>query len=243
MKLSVKILKQVGACQDGIDFVVRNKLEGIDTSQIRGDYNCYKVWINILMCEIKVDGNGNLVYRRYNGENVNEYMYNENNLLVLKTCNGEPDERFYYGADNKLIQKEEVGVDLINYHYRHDGTLKYRESREGWRDYYDKRGNLVASDEPGGSWVNYQYDKNNRLIERRADTGYWKRFSYDDKGNLICRLSSHGPPVHYEYDDRGNMTKRIFEDDITLYSYEYYPCGMLHTIHDGRGELILEVKR
>ncbi|WPJ50227.1 hypothetical protein ACQ27_gp352 [Klebsiella phage K64-1] len=49
MKLTLAVLKHVGACKSGIDFFVRNNLEGFPIDKIhevKGSYSNYLTWIN-----------------------------------------------------------------------------------------------------------------------------------------------------------------------------------------------------
>lgn len=64
--LTLKFLKTHEACEDGVDFVKRNKLIGFPLSmidQVEGDYNRFVLWLkNIMPVSCEYDSNGNEIH-------------------------------------------------------------------------------------------------------------------------------------------------------------------------------------
>ena len=86
--LTIKLLKDLDACQEGIDLVKNSNLEGFPLNrlgEVKGDYEDFVTWLKdkLEYIEIEYDTNGNIISKKeldYNG-NVKwsyEYSYDEN---------------------------------------------------------------------------------------------------------------------------------------------------------------------
>ncbi len=103
--LTLKLLKQLNACQEGIDFVVRNKLEGLPLEVI---YNLIGNFGHLrwLQCHknIKLDANGNMIqYTLYSG-NITSFVYDDRNNTIQHTFTDGDVESWVYDDCNNMIQ-------------------------------------------------------------------------------------------------------------------------------------------
>jgi YD repeat-containing protein len=212
MKLSVKLLKQFKACQDGIDFVVRNKLIGLDVSHIpslRTDNNKFVKWFTSVLKNTVVNFSEDMFHYTDPTDSSLDHIikFNENGDMIYKHMyNQEPpiEEHRFYDNDGKLIREEMSNGFSAIYSY-------------------DERGNKVSYTNTEGESILYQYDKNNNLIYENDSNELIKWNTYDERGNLVLStvhddFDDHVEVfhLHYFYDDRNNL---IHFMDVNRFEY------------------------
>jgi len=87
MKITKDLLKKLNACKGGIDFMVRNNLEGYDWDKIdaiEGDYKSFISWLRGFKDLKFVDNQ--LTYKGSNGYS-REYTYERKNGYFIVTEN------------------------------------------------------------------------------------------------------------------------------------------------------------
>ena len=107
MRITKKILKKLNACQDGIDFMVRNNLEGYDWDKIdaiEGDYKSFISWLRGFKNLKFVDDK--LTYKNSYGRS-KEFTYDEKgNKLTYKNSSGFSEEYTYERKNGYFIVTE-----------------------------------------------------------------------------------------------------------------------------------------
>lgn len=192
--LSIETLKRHHACEEGILFVQRNKLEGFPISrldEISGDYNRFVYWLeNLPVCEY--DDNGNVTIATYKSIKA-KYFYDDNNNTIKKEIiplyrSVEPYEYIYeYDSQNRLIKG--ISSNCVS-HYK-----------------YDCRNNVIQFVYDNDDPINYKYDSQDRLIKEIAPQGPTVEYFYDDHSN-ITKITVSGTKFaawDYEYSPDGHL--------------------------------------
>jgi YD repeat-containing protein len=169
MFITKKLLETHKACKNGINFFNTYFPNGIDTDKIKvnGDYNLYWSFIKYLP-EIKVDNNGNVIWKKYPCGDIYEYKYdNNNNKIWEKDPNGHIYEYKYDNNNNKIWEKYPNG-DIWEYEY--DSNNKIWQKYPGgniWEAKYDKNNNLIWKKDPNGKIIEWKFTvgSDNRLKE------------------------------------------------------------------------------
>jgi len=209
-RITKKILIDLGACESGIKFFERNKLEGFPVellNRVEGDYNWYMSWIREnINCEIEYDEKDNLIYKRYPNGDEYYYKYDERDNLIHEK-NPDGDEYFYeYDERDNLIHEKNPDGDEYFYEY-------------------DERNNLIHEKYPNGDEYFYEYDERDNLIHEKNPDGDEYQYKYDERNNLIYENYSDGSESHYKceyYSDRqlkrlNNLVIPYFEKEIQVW--------------------------
>lgn len=215
MKLSVKLLKQFKACNDGIDFVVRNKLIGLDVSLIpslRTDNNKFVKWFSSVIKNTVVNSTEDMFhYTDPNDPSLNHIMkFNENGDIIYKHMyNQDPpaEHHFIYNQDGKIVREDNSNGFSAIYTY-------------------DQHGNQISYKNTEGDSIIRQFDKNNNEIYSNDSNEVIKWNTYDERNNLVL-CTTHEDfeneinvmHSHYYYDDRNNLIH--YSDGILEYWQEF----------------------
>ena len=186
MIITEKWLKQRHACQDGIDFVVRNKIVPFDYDKIKitGDYECYFEWLNFtIKCKNEFDKNGNMIMQTYPNGAMFAYKYDNNNKLIKETNSIEYSTIYEYDKDN-VVKKVHLS-----------GKMDPNGDVDIYK--YNKNNNLIQISYPNGDIDTFEYDKNNNLIKKIGDDGTIT--IYNEKGNLVRKIYHDRSVYNYEY--------------------------------------------
>ena len=146
--ITVKFLKQFGACESGIKFFEMNKLERFPIElldQVVGDYCGFVDWIKYkLKDQFYVDKNGNLIRIE------NSYGYWKN---------------LEYDSNNNLIRTEDSSGCWKNMEYDSNNNLIRTENSSGcWKNMeYDSNNNLIKTETSSGYWEMYEYYDDGQL--------------------------------------------------------------------------------
>lgn len=210
--LTEKWLKTHNACQDGIDFAIRNNLIGFPfhlLEQIKGDINNFISWIKVHRHDIiLLDSNLNASYKKaHRSSKECWYTYDDNeNLIHEKNSNGF-NRKYSYDNNNNVIHI--IHEHMIPENKNNDYTF------EIW----------------------YEYDENNNLIYQYTSDDYKLWFEYDSNNNLIHSYNSHGlDEKWFEYDIYHNMVyKKTKEYSDSEPAQEWYTYDDHHNILTGRG--------
>jgi YD repeat-containing protein len=151
MFITKKLLEKLDACKEGINFFNAYFPDGVDTDKIKvtGDYNDYWYFIKNLP-EIKVDNNGNVIWKKYPDGDIWEAKYDDNNNIIWeKYPSGRIYEYKYDDNGNKIWEKYPCGR-ITEWEYK-----------------YDDNNNMIWEKDPNGSIWRWSFTvgENNRLKE------------------------------------------------------------------------------
>ena len=84
--LNIEFLKSLQACQSGIDFVKRAKLEGFPLSkldQVKGDHHGFVDWLRVQLKSVREYNEQGLMTKKVNPSGRRyEYEYNDQGLIT-----------------------------------------------------------------------------------------------------------------------------------------------------------------
>jgi hypothetical protein len=108
MKLTLKLLNQLNACVEGIDFIIRYNLlnfplERLD--EIQGDYNSYIEWCRYNTKSIEFDTNGNVIkyVQHYMTDVTIRNVYDEKQRVSLMSSSLGFKQEYKYDDDDNII--------------------------------------------------------------------------------------------------------------------------------------------
>ncbi len=175
--VTLELLKKLDACEDGVDFFRRNKLEGFPLNrlhEIEGDYNGFVSWLKETLKvaeEWEYDQKGNLTQEMSCDGRVWKYEYDQNgNRIKEMSCDGRV-WKFEYDQNGNLTKEVDWESDATKYEYDQNGN-KTKEV------FYD------------GDVIKYEYDQNGNEANLVNSKGsIWKSESsfYSDS-----QLKSYG---------------------------------------------------
>ncbi len=126
--VTLELLKKLEACDDGLDFFLRNKLEGFPLNrlhEIEGDYNCFVSWLKRTLDETKwweFDQNGNKVKEAYPYGDVWKYEYDASgNMTKQVDWKGRPTE-YEYDQSGNMTKKVYFDGRVLEYEYDQNGN-------------------------------------------------------------------------------------------------------------------------
>ena len=152
----------------------------------------------------------------FENNNVGKIRLTVDNFLgdkkfTVEKVNISDDERI---LDTNILYEEVLGDYFINYYDKNGNLLEYFNSNGEYSKFkYDRNGNRIYHEEPGG-WVKYEYDDNGNQIYFENSIGYWRKREYDENGNIIYYEFSNGDWGKYKYDENGNQV--YFENSAGL---------------------------
>jgi YD repeat-containing protein len=79
---------------------------------------------------------------------------------------------------------------------------------------YNKKRNLIYTEDSYGYWLKYEYDNQGNEIYYENSDGVWIKYEYDNNGNVIYYENSNGYWEKREYDANGN---EIYYEDSDGY--------------------------
>lgn len=203
-----QLLEDLVACQDGIDFFKRNKLEGFPVeliNKITGEHNQFVRFVKYGICSDFTDFeivNDLIHYKVLN----REYTLDKNcNVLEIK--NGKRWTKFTYNEFGKVLTYSNSSGLEQTFTYTPSGKeLSYIDSFGCFRNFiYDENENLIEckSYDKGDSFKS-TFDENNNEIYRIYGDGDWKKKWYNESGEVI---KSENPfaVIEYTYDKSGKV--------------------------------------
>lgn len=233
-RLYVKNLKQLFACQEGIDFFIRNKLDGIPFKalDIFGDYYGYFNWLKCRNISINSDGN---VDRVSYGSISGVYVYEDGYPIRFQDLNGNVIHEYDWDSNGNRIL-------YANYHDKEFQHTTYNENNQIAKvksNVTSSNSKIIEHISNNYNLHEYNYDEFNRLI-------YGKLYNTETKDiyHQVITYTNYGYTVDFDdgkqikvrLDDIGN----IIQVDYNKYSYNHHEDGQLHTICKN-GMLILYI--
>lgn len=160
-KLTVKLLKQIHACNAGIDFIKRHNLIDfpIDRiSEIKGDHLCYIEWLsNILVTPLEFDERGNV--KKYYSQHIEfENFYDDNGNMISSVSSIGLKKEFIYNELGNIVT-----IDFYENEYFYDKIPKY-EHYDTQKLLYDENNNLISISSCSDFTYYMFYDENNNMI-------------------------------------------------------------------------------
>ena len=111
---------------------------------------------------------GNLVSEKYGNNNLNEYVYDENDNVIKQEVNGNTAYKWTYDEKGNIVSYDDLYSDEI---------FTYT---------YDEEGNNISVNECGEKKISYEYDDLGQLI--RENNLYANKtivYVYDNAGNIL----------------------------------------------------------
>jgi len=183
------------------------------------------------------------------------YQYDDDeNALVLTEQNG---NQVVYVHDDRYRSVETIYADGKETYEYNDMNLRtrYTDKRGNTTRYtYDRKGNLLRSENPLGEALIFEYNHLGKPTKVRLNETITQKKKYDNRGNATVIVDAleratkidyneHGKPtlilqpdlseVCFEYDERGNI-KTIIEPNSRT-SYVYDKLNRVVETTDGRG--------
>ena len=112
--LTVQYLKDVNACQSGIDFVVNNGLEGLSLDlldKVEGDYLGFISFLKKAP-EIEYDSNNNRIKEVWPNGDVYTWEYDSNNNMIKEVDPNGDVCTWEYDSNNNMIKKVDTYGDV-----------------------------------------------------------------------------------------------------------------------------------
>jgi YD repeat-containing protein len=242
MKLTVEWLKDNNACQDGIDFAIRNKLIGfpfelfdsIVGDDIEGFYTWFKFNINnILNYEYENNTKKITITKVYFGLNYSMISTTDDNVVEDETISV---TQFIYDNNNNLIYEVDMDGYIYEYQYDENNNLVYELHKDGTgkSNYtysrvmeYNEHNKLTHFKSSMNTENWYEYDENNNLIHCVSEKDEHTWYEYDENNNLVV-MKCGDYTEWYTYDHKGNkISYKTSDGQEQSYSIEYYPDGQL----------------
>ena len=153
MKITLRLLKRLNACEDALEFFEKNKLEGFDSD-----------WIKDIPRRIKLNGYVGWLNDKF-GDNYKIIEDNDNNELTFEYSSGFSWVRTYDENSNELTYKYFHGYSRTSTYDENSNELTFKDSRGySWTKTYDENSNeLTFKNSNGYSWT-HTYDENGRLL-------------------------------------------------------------------------------
>lgn len=232
MKLTEELLIRLDACEDGIQFAIRNDLIGIDIDYLKnleiGDYNEYFHWLRVI--NIIENTDTSLQYRS-SCSNMFKMEYDSSGRVISSI------------HSNKYYQES------ITYEYDDKGNLTRESSVNDTDDVvsesnykYDANNNLLEVSDENGDIIEkytYTYTSEGKVSSKYCEKGEddFSMPEYDSSGNII-RCTRPNFEEFNVYDDNGNETyvKTSNNNVITECTYEYDFKGNPIRVKDGSEE-------
>lgn len=234
--LTERFLNQIGACEDGINFVKRNGFIGFPLDhlfEVKGSHS-FLIWLkDVFEHEIVVDHNGNVTSFDYDGKVKNYYDLKGNISLresFFKDGSLYRREYHFYDDQNRLIlvqtkmPKEDTAQDSLRLEYNDQGLLAKRiwpycpYSTDSF--YYDKYGSLTE-----------------RIEE--SDNTVFQRVNYE-RGKKIIEIYGSDPHTVY-LDENGNELSTIHKGRLVNQYSTRIEHGRLVKICNSRCDVIFEL--
>jgi hypothetical protein len=244
IKITENTLKQLNACQEGIDFFNRNNLEGFkfnEIDKIKGDFEGIISWFDDFTIA-QTDENNNILKYETKIRDLSLPIHTEvslelddignvlKRLSVLKNTETnkilETKDTTYTYKNNILIYKEtklkpnEFTNQKIFTKYNDLGLIKELISAVGEHNkyYYDKNNRLISC-VSNNSTIEHSYDHDTITTEyyHCGDLVTIKEVQYDEVGNKLTEW--------YDF-MRNNKTR------FNYYKVDYYDNGQLKSIND-----------
>jgi RHS repeat-associated protein len=184
------------------------------------------------------DPMGRLLTVTKDGDLVEEYRYNANGVrdYEMNTLRGIAGRTLSYDDEDHLLT-----AGSTTYQYNLDGFLTTRtEGTEVTNYNYSSRGELLSTNLPGGSLIEYLYDPLGRRIAKKIDgiiteKYLWQGFTrllavYDAHNNLVMRFKYTGVRMPV------TMTK-----SETTYYLAYDQVGSLRVVADASGNVVKRI--
>ncbi len=206
--------------------------------------------------------NGKEVQYKYNkdslltelvsGENIVNYVYNNNGQILEKKVNCGLSSRYEYnekGMLSKITNSDSKGI-VDEFVYKYDEVLnlvginkkrRNMDSENGLYTYsYDKLSRLVDVHKDGKALRKYTYDAfGNRLSFMNFEKKTSNYYEYNDNNQLKHKITTEDGidlehEYNYSYDKRGNLSQ-IVEDNVIKHQYLYGSLNRLERVIDQSG--------
>ena len=166
------------------------------------------------------------------GEAIVKLKYDAEGRISEMTKRGEMPIKYTYDALDRITEIQNGEYNPTKYSYDKESMRPIKITNplgETTEFSYGPDQQITSYKDANRSMQNFSYDELGRLIRRNYPMGIWISWSYDKFGRVSERKYSSGNSVKYEYDDY-NQTKKVVENDKTVWEYSYYPSGRVAAI-------------
>lgn len=143
-------------------------------------------------------------------------------------------ESFEYDYDNNHVMHITNGGKTEIYKLNEYGNPIYEKDCYGNETYLETDENSMIKSVKNNSGTKFfTYDSSFRACEVLSENGGTSYINYtDEKGDQIeSYIDADGFKTTYVYDNNGNLIEQSLNDNV-VFSYEYYPSGLLKSIKD-----------
>lgn len=239
--LTEKLLVDIDACSNAIDFVKRNNLIGFPLKrfdEIEGDYNFYIKWLNsCFIQEFDLEyNNDNLILLKTDSDFEKRHYDDKGNLILIELYHNDETKFFVdfwkkikYDNHKNIIRIEENNGKIEKRYYDDVGNLIYITKtpsfdgiKQFWvKNQYDLKRNLIFTENSEDYWEKMEYDSIGNVISVKTSEGYWKKKEYDQFNNLVFSENSDGIINIMKYDSHRNLIYDETTEDGVVYKLEH----------------------
>ncbi len=185
--VTLELLKKLNACEEGLDFLRRNKLEGFPLSrlhEIEGDYDGFVSWLKKTLevardWQYEYDKDGNVTKIMASPSIIAKYEYDQNGNMTKEVDSDGFFTEIKYDQNGNMI--EQVSAS--------GRTTEYK---------YDQNGNMIEQVSASGRTTEFEYDKDGNVTKVVEADGYVWLYELDSKGNTLVKANSDGHVWKYE---------------------------------------------
>jgi len=127
--LTLKWMKDRNACQEGIDFAIRNKLIGFPfdrIGEIKGDFNWFVGWVKDKLnsdIQYEYDVNGNRIKKVFPSGRIITYEYDSHGNKIKEVYPSGNVYIYEYDAHDNMIKKVLPNNRTYTYQYDSHGNM------------------------------------------------------------------------------------------------------------------------
>ena len=183
--ITKNILEKLDACRNGINWWIRNGLDGFPVDRlgdIVGEHNGYIKWLNekLYLKKYEFDQQGNIVRMEDSYGSWEEFQYDERgNMTRMEDSNGGWITFECDGHGNKTRVEDFDGFWMTFQYDEHGNVKSYIDENYGEECFYDEHGNKVRMESSHRSyWKTWEYDDRNIIIKIENAIGRCDNYSY-----------------------------------------------------------------
>jgi len=262
--VNIPLLEALKADESVIDFVRRNKLEGLpldfeEISKLHPSFSILKHSIDLLNDDgtrkdreyddqgriTKIPESGGVVRCEYDDDgNPTRKMFEYSDELgTVETYEYDEDDKLTRHSITKKINDVTTSIEY-RYEYDENGRKKKVTFPDGRTTeiIYDERGNWIEEISSDGEWRKREYDEEGRLILEEAYVSNMKvkheyRYASD---KIFVQVTSNGGSSFYVYGPDGKIMLSAGFDGFNYFEYNEYGPTLTVKIDKGISELSIE---
>lgn len=96
------------------------------------------------------------------------------------------------GIELKGVYKVRFDNNSLTVYDKKGNEIYYQKGMFWWKKTYDKKGNLIKTEDCYGHWTEIFYNENNEQVYYKDSSGLWLKTEYDENGNIVRWENSAG---------------------------------------------------